>query len=214
MRTKTLLLSAAAIAAGVLASEAQTVFSANAVGYVNLSLPAGYSMIANPLNGTNNNLSTVLPSVPDGTSILKFDPATQQFAGTIPTFIEGLGWFPDGVLAPGEGAFILLPSAATLTFIGEVPQGNLSQPVSAGYSIQASQVPQQGQLTADLGFPGADGDSILRFDNATQTYSPVIPTFIDGLGWFPEDPEINVAESFFALKTVEATWTRTFNVNN
>jgi hypothetical protein len=214
MRTKTLLLTAAVVAAGVITSSAQQVFSANAVGYVNLALGAGYSMIANPLNGTNNNLSTILPTVPDGTQILKFDPAQQRFSDTVPSYIDGFGWFPDGVLAPGEGAFILLPSAATLTFIGEVPQGDLSHPVAAGYSIQASEVPQAGQLTTQLNFPAADGDQVFRFDSANQTYFTEVPSFIDGFGWFPTEPVIAVGESFFVLKGAAATWTRTFSVNN
>ena len=47
MRTKTLLLTAALAAAGVVSSMAQ-VYSVNSVGYVNLTLPNGFSMIANP----------------------------------------------------------------------------------------------------------------------------------------------------------------------
>jgi hypothetical protein len=56
MRTKTLLLSAAAMAAGLVSSVAQSnVYSVNVVGYVNQVLPAGTLVaVANPLdNGTN-----------------------------------------------------------------------------------------------------------------------------------------------------------------
>ena len=215
MRTKTILLTAAVVAAGIGTSLAQSaVYSQNAVGYVNLALPAGYSMIANPLNGTNNNLSTIIPTAPDGTEILKFDAATQQFAATVPTYVAGFGWFPDGVLNPGEGAFINLPSATTLTFVGEVPQGVLSNAVPAGYSIQASQVPQAGALTTQLNFPGADGDTVYRFDRANQRYFPEAPQYVQDFGWFPTEPVIAVGESFFVQKAAAANWTRTFSVNN
>jgi hypothetical protein len=40
MKSKTLLIAAAALVAGVITSEAQ-VYSANIVGYVNVTLPAG-----------------------------------------------------------------------------------------------------------------------------------------------------------------------------
>src|SRR5215475_1208779 len=47
MRTKTLLLSAVALAAGVLASQAQSnVYSANVVGYVNLPVPVSTLVLA------------------------------------------------------------------------------------------------------------------------------------------------------------------------
>jgi len=56
MRTKTLLIAAAALAAGVISSQAQ-VYSQNIVGYVNSTFPGNnaLTMIANPLvgNGTN-----------------------------------------------------------------------------------------------------------------------------------------------------------------
>ena len=71
MRTKTLLLSAAVLAAGLAASTAQSVFSVNAVGYVNKTLAPGYNLIANPLNGTNNLLSTIIPTAPDGSAVIK-----------------------------------------------------------------------------------------------------------------------------------------------
>ena len=76
MRTKTLLLSAAVGAAGLVAASAQTVYSVNSVGYINLSVPAGFSMIANQLdNGTGNTVADVL-TVPDGTVVFKYDPQT------------------------------------------------------------------------------------------------------------------------------------------
>jgi hypothetical protein len=56
MRTKTLLLGvAAALAAGLTASQAQTVYSQNVVGYMNITVPASsYAILANQLqNGTD-----------------------------------------------------------------------------------------------------------------------------------------------------------------
>jgi hypothetical protein len=66
MRTKTLLIAAAALAATVISSEAQ-VYSANVVGYINETLPAhGFAFMGNQLvngsdaNKTNNNIQAVL----------------------------------------------------------------------------------------------------------------------------------------------------------
>jgi hypothetical protein len=66
MRTKTTLLCAAALAAGVVGSMAQSnVYSLNIVGYVNVEIKPGNYIYANPLNldGTNNaaNIFTLAP---------------------------------------------------------------------------------------------------------------------------------------------------------
>src|SRR5213075_206777 len=72
MRTKTTLLTAALVAAGALTSMAQ-VYSVNIVGYINLNIPKGFSMIANQLDTTpDNTLASVLPNPPENTSCYKF----------------------------------------------------------------------------------------------------------------------------------------------
>src|SRR5438477_12739115 len=106
MRTKTLLLTAALTAAGALISMAQ-VYSVNIVGYINLSVPKGYSMIANQLNASpDNKLSTIMPNPPENTTVYKFNPGTGGYF-SYNFSADNPGWLPaDGSLAPGEGAFI------------------------------------------------------------------------------------------------------------
>ncbi len=207
------------------------VYSVNAVGYVNLT-PAvgpGYTMIGNPLIGTNNHLNTImpLPDTADGTSIYRFNAAAQNYYETI-IFYAGYGWFttdPDAnamVIAPGEGFFIQPPAGVTLnlTFVGEVPQAVGGTPLSipvAGtgrYALLASQVPQALPLgkaadaeNVSLRFPAADGDSIYMFDAAAQAYKETY-IYYDGYGWYstnPDDPGVNgpvipVATGFFSQK--------------
>src|SRR5258707_15596446 len=55
MRTKTLFLTAAFSAAGMATSMAQTVYSVNIVGYINLPIVHGLSLVANQLNASPNN---------------------------------------------------------------------------------------------------------------------------------------------------------------
>src|SRR5688500_5525594 len=104
MRTKTLLLTAALCAAGAATSMAQ-VYSVNMVGYINQSIPAGFSMIANQLNNSpDNRIATLFPAPADGTRIYKFD-------GTgfiIMDYVDGQ-WSAQALtetLGPGEGAYI------------------------------------------------------------------------------------------------------------
>src|SRR5687767_13420891 len=94
MRTKTLLLTAALSAAGLASSMAQ-VYSVNAVGYVNQSVPGSgtpgvsrLAILAVPLNGTNNELNTTmpLPAGSDEVTIYRFDVGTQNY-------LDGIQWF-------------------------------------------------------------------------------------------------------------------------
>ena len=66
MRTKTLLLSGV-VAALSSASLMAQVYSLNAVGYINVTCPPGFSIIANQLN-TGNNVITNLFTVPSNGS--------------------------------------------------------------------------------------------------------------------------------------------------
>ena len=215
MRTKTLLLTAALGLVGVAGVSAQSVYSVNAVGYVNKLVVAGYTLIANPLNGTNNQLSTILPTPPDGSTILKWNPATQGFSEPY-SYIDGLGWLPDGALTvnPGEGFFFNLPSGtATLTFVGDVPQGNLTNGISANYSLLSSVVPQVVAIdNPAFNFPVADGDTVLQWNSNAQTFAEPL-SYIDGLGWLPNAPTITVGEGFFYNSLSSRNWTRSFSVN-
>jgi hypothetical protein len=70
---KTLLIAAATLAAGVIAAQAQAVYSQNIVGYVNTVLPGGaMTLISNPLLGPNgtNDAEQVLSSLVGGETLL------------------------------------------------------------------------------------------------------------------------------------------------
>ena len=224
MRTKALLLAAAVMAVGAGTSMAQ-VYSANAVGYVNLSLPAGFSIIANPLNNTNNSLNTLLPTAPNQTIAYRFNPATMQYQSSTRVAI---GWTPNLVFDPGEGFFIRLAAPLNVTFVGEVPQGNLSNPLVGGnaFQLKSSQVPQALPLgrpqavNPTLGFPAAVGDRVWLYANPPGQY--VSYNFQSGLNaWLGQNnnggdgPTIAVATGFFLQKTGAAvqSWNRTFSVN-
>ncbi len=69
MKAKTLLIAAAALAAGVISSQAQ-VYSANVVGYVNVVLPAGQFVLAsNPLDDGTNTVTSLGAALANKSSI-------------------------------------------------------------------------------------------------------------------------------------------------
>lgn len=129
------------------------------------------------------------------------------------------------MIDPGEGFFIQNTTGAPLpvTFVGEVPQGNLQNPIpgSGSFSIKSSQVPQAGSLTA-LGLPAGEGDVVFVFNPATQAYKDSY-TYFDGFGWFsanvddpgPDGPSIAVANGVWLQRNSgpNTSWNRTFSVN-
>ena len=66
-----------------------------------IRVSGGTNLIANQLDQTNNTLDAVLPSVPNGAALYKFDPTTQSFSEPA-LFISGFGWLPNLTLEPGE----------------------------------------------------------------------------------------------------------------
>jgi len=212
MKTKTLLIAAAALAVGVISSQAQ-VYSANIVGYVNVSIGAGaYQLIANPLDAGTNTLNSLLPSPPPGTLFYKYVTGSGY---TIYTFDDlDLVWTPNGnvTLAPGEAGFIKLPPgiAFTNTFVGNAYTGNVTNAIPNGYSQRSSKVAVGGSVTnSNFNFPTAPGDLVYKYVPGTgyQIY-----TFDDlDLVWTPSVPSFNVGEGFFILKQGATNWVQTLN---
>jgi hypothetical protein len=214
MRTKTLLLAAALTAAGIASIQAQSnVYSVNVVGYVNVTVPGNaYALIANPLNATNNSLGSVIASPPPATTFYKYTTGSGYEIFTFDEF--DLAWTPNGnvSLAPGEGGFIKNPLATpiTLTFVGEVLQGSLTNDLPAGYSVRSSKVPQSGLVSTTLGLPANPADVLYKYVPLTG-YS--IFTFDEfDLAWTPSQPTINVGEAFFSFKGAASSWVRNFTV--
>ena len=206
MRTKTLLLTAAICAAGVLSSMAANVTSVNVVGYVNVSVPKGFSFIANQLVGASSTLASLIPNPPvtdtETTVVYKWN------AGFDGNSFVGEWDNPDATLNPGDGALIYAPAAFTVTFVGEVKQGTLNVAVPAGFSILSSQVPQSGGLVTDLKFTPPDGSTVYKW-NAGFDGNSVI-----GGEWDAGEPQIDVGSAFLFFNAGAATsWSRTFTVN-
>jgi hypothetical protein len=211
MKAKALLAAGLMMAAAAAQSTAQTVYSVNAVGFVNINFPPGFTLASNPLEGATNTVPVLFPSVPNGTSVFKFDSGTGSYIGS--TFLFGSWNNPSMTLVPGEGFFFKNPSATTLTntFVGNVKQGTLATPLAAGFTLVGSQVPQSGLVTTDLGLPIGNAESVFKFDTATQSYTG--GSFLFGSWSAPGEPSIGVGEGFFVKKNATASWTRTFSVN-
>ena len=180
-------------------SPGRIVLSQNMIGYVKLNLKAGYSLIGNQFNREKNKITNVLNNVPSGTIVYKFN-------GTYISnnYVDGAWEDSDMILSVGEGFFIYLPVATTITMTGEVSINNVKS-LNSGYNLLAIPLAIGGDLSKDGQFVPNDGDVIYKWTgtgyNATE--------YVDGV-WYPSAPEIKVGESFF-LHTTSA---RNYSVNN
>ena len=213
MKTKALLAAGLIMAASAASSLAQTVYSVNAVGFVNVTCPPGFSIITNPLEASTNTVKALMPAtLPSLSAVFKFDSAGGAFQGSI--HLGGGNWTANSMtLVPGEGFFFKNPSTTniTITFLGNVKQGTLSTPLPQGFSLVASQVPQAGLVKTDLGMPAGLLDSVFRYNNGTSQYDGYV--FIGGTWTGGGEPTINVGEGFFVKKQSAASWDRTFSVS-
>jgi len=207
MRTQ-LILTTAALGLASLGASAQ-VYSVNAVGYVNLSLPAGSKLVlvANQLNNGDNKLKTVIPTATEGTLVYTY----AQAGGFSTAGFEFNEWSANPSVGPGVGFFASSPTAATITLVGEVPQGTLATALLAGLNLVSSQVPQAGKLATDLKYTPGEGDIVYQWDAAAQGYKAA--NGFEFGEWSGGEPVIGVGEGFFLAKAAAGTWSRTFSVN-
>ncbi len=190
----------------------ESVLTSNAVGFVSVVVPPGYSTIANQLNAPTNTVAHLFPNVPGGTTISKFRNLRLDFSinSYDPDF---LAWDDDNQpFVPGEAAFIRNPTAAPfiVTFVGDVPEGALTTAMPGGYSMIASQVPQAGLLQTALKFPGVGGDIVYVYRNGGY----LISRFYAQFNLWDAEPNVNVGEGFFLFKTTATNWVRNFSAHN
>jgi hypothetical protein len=216
MRTKALILSAMIGVAGIVSSQAQNVYSVNVVGYINLTLTGEFSLIANQLdNGAGNYVTNVLDALPNQSVVYKFNGSTYDTLTHIVLPTSSF-WTPAGntamTLAPGEGVFVKKPAAVpeiNLTFVGEVMQGSLTNPVVANFEIYSAMVPQEGGIQTVHEYVPSNFDVVYKFNGVSYDQS----TWLTALSrWNPPgEPQLGVGEAFF-MKATAQDWVRDFTV--
>lgn len=225
MRTK-VLVCAAALAASLASSMAQNVYSLNVVGYCNVTVAGGgFALLANPLKTTNNYLKEVVPpaSVAPGSVLSTWDLAAQKFNEII---TDGTMWIDPSLgtdlgttlLTPGKG-FLLnnVGGSLTLTFVGEVQQGDVTLAIPTGNGCYGTTTPQALELSATNGFPQIANNWVHLFDTVGVKYIDYVN---DGTTWL--DPSLGtpvvvapaIGQGYF-IENTEANnnnWVRNFTV--
>jgi hypothetical protein len=212
MRTK-LLLTAAVLAAGLASSMAQSnVYSLNIVGYVNKTVPSGYSLIANPLKtGVTNGANEIMPLV-DGSIYLTWTGTAYDYRSYDGGWID-INFNPSTApsLPPGKGFFYFNPNANTTnTFVGEVvPSPGVTNSLSlpSGYSLVGSVLPAGAAdiTAAPVRLPIIDGSIVLKWTGTAYDYKSYDGGWID-INFNPTTaPAYAVGEGFFFFNPNPAT---------
>jgi hypothetical protein len=209
MRTKLLLLSAAALAAGAASSVAQSnVFSVNVVGYVNQPLTANVlTAVANPLDNGTNTLDSALSGVPA--------KSTAQFwtgAGFTSSTKGVSAWVPNNAIPPGVGFFVNSKAAYTNTYVGSVAcnvGASVTNALPANVLVLVgSKIPYAGDLNDTNLAINLPAKSIAQFwtgagyTSSTRGVSAWVPAL-----------SVGVAQGFFLNSKAPYDWIQTLPAN-
>jgi hypothetical protein len=206
---KTLLIAAAALVAATITSEAQ-VYSANIVGYVNVTMPANTLVLtSNPLDDGTNQANDLLGSLPNKSSIQIWNGSGfTQVAKT------SAGFAGNPALPVGTGFFVKSVSAYTNTFVGNVvpaPGGNqTTNSLPAGTLVLVgSTLPVSGTFN-DVGTNTLNLISTLPNKSSIQLWNGSgFVQYAKTSAGFAGSPPLSVAQGFF-IKSVSATnWVQT-----
>jgi hypothetical protein len=216
MKAKTLLIAAAALAAGVMTSQAQ-VYSQNIVGYINVAVPVGYTLVANQLDvdgtGINNSIYTAVgTNLPANTQILAWNGGGFTTSKLLASgkWTVNTGVFTNA-MNPGSGFFINNVSAnpTNVTFVGNVITGTNTYAIAAGYQVVAPSGPVAGTLDTTNGYTPTVGDQILVWNGGGFTTHKRLAASWTGAGG---DPQLTVGQAVFLNAIGNTNWTQILNV--
>jgi hypothetical protein len=217
MRTKSLIIAAAALVAGLVSVQAQNVYSQNIVGYANVQVKPGFNLMANPFDDGlgNNSTNLVPPNLAGGSRIYIYKAGT----GYLSALKKATGaWGGNFVIPPGNGYFILCSNVVSLTntyvgnVFGAVP-GSVTNTFQGGYNLVGSPYPMGGGSTNvgpnTLNLPAAlpGGSRIYVYSNGVGYLSALKKAGGVWGGNFP----ISVGQGFFIFNNtnIAIPWIQT-----
>jgi len=214
---KKLVMTVAVLATAASVVTAQTVTSANVVGYSKKNIGAGaFKMVADQFvvdNEAGVSIGEAFgTSLPDGSELYSWNGSVYL----VFTYFDGLGWF-DGdfndatgvVISRGDALWVKNAggTATDLIVSGNVPQsGSTTNSLTVGYNLVANPYPTAVALS-QLNINPVDGDELYLFDGVYTTY-----TYFEGLGWFDGDfndanaVEVPVGEGFWYNTITARSW--------
>lgn len=203
MRTKTLLIAAAAMAAGLVSSQAQTVYSANVVGYVNVVYPAGqFVLSANPLDDGTNTVTSLGAALANKSTIQVWNGSGYT------TATKGAGTWNTNVNIPvGAGFFVKAFTSVTNTYVGSVV------PNSGLYTTNALPSGVLALVGSTVPVPGDLNDTNLAIGPLLANKSTIqvwngsgFTTATKGAGSWNTNLSLAVGQGFFVKSFTATNW--------
>jgi len=230
MRTKTLLIAAAALAATVISSEAQ-VYSANVVGYVNVTFPPGANtLVTTPLTTGNDKLTNVITGpLPGATTILFWNAGLGSFTSLTYSGPPSNRHWTDSssvnqdntLIPPGTAYFINCGGAGyTNTYVGSVVAASattVTNSLNTGLLAVGSLIPYAGPVTnaAALNLIPPGATTIQLWDSVSQSYTSYTYSGPAANRTWKDSannvvvPTLNVGQGFFISPGASYNWTQT-----
>ncbi len=195
------------------------------IGFINLNIPPGASLIANQLyqindteypQNTASGLNAFMqysgysfPFFPDKSLIMAWNG---QGFDTNTYYGNGLGWQPNGddTLLPGQAEFFVNPAnyPTTVPFAGLIAQGTITNVIHPGTNFVSSILPQGGRIHSDLGYNPNDGERVMLWsgsDYSSHVYSASTDT------WNGGEPTIAVGQGFLLVASNANLWVQSLS---
>ena len=202
MKTKTLLIAAAALAATVISSQAQ-VYS-GVVGYISVTnAPGQFTLIANALDNGSNTLTSLFPSVPTGSQVQIWNGTSFSVSTKTPT-----SWSPNSLLAVGQGFFLKINTAQTNTLVGSIDTaigGTVTNNLTGGvFALIGSPIPFSDTLAGtNINLKLPTGSQVQVWNGAGFSVATKTPT-----SWSP-NLTIQPGQGFFVKTSVNTNFVET-----
>lgn len=210
------IIATAAMAACAAVVTAQTVTSANIVGYNKATTDSSGLYLAGMQFelSTNSTPTTVYgDQLPKDSKIYTFDGASYTIVTYTDVFVPISGlvtkWSADVDLASGVGYWVEVPEASEAILSGEVPSASaITNDISTGLQLVSYPYPVE-RVVTNLGFTPADGDKIYKYEGSYTivTYTSVfVPIQGFVTKWSDESLSFDVGEGFWYEAAAEQTW--------
>ncbi len=211
------IIATAAMAACAAVVTAQTVTSANIVGYnKETATSAGFAISGAQFEtGATNTPSSVYgDQLPSGSKIYKFNGTSYDTSeyGSVFVPISGLvtKWNVELDLSGGVGYWVEYPEAAEAIVSGEVPSADsITNSIEAGFNLVSYPYPVERVIT-NLGFAPAEGDKIYVFNGSSYDTTEYGSIFVPISGfvtkWNNETLSIDVGQGFWYETDSAQTW--------
>lgn len=185
------------------------------VGFVEVELPPGFSLVGISLIPPSPRVADLLAGLPVDTVLYKYHPDGRGF--TINTLWED-GWTsPDDTFTLGEACLLGNPTSDVyrLTLHGTVPTGEQVRMLPAGWSLQALPLPRVGRLDRELSCPLRPQEMIAHWEARPAGLRFAVFTrdqWLDGGTFQPtQAPELAPGEGFWIYKHAPEAWRVVFD---